>query len=101
MSEEIDGGEIIDVGNPSKILSNQKNQPNKLVYNNAIAQEKMESSGAVPRKQTILSVNGFLKSYENIGSKQTVVNDISINLFNNCSSKYVNISLYFFSGSFV
>jgi len=77
----IDGGEIIDVGNPSKILSNQKNQPNKLVYNNAIAQEKMENSGAVPRKQTILSVNGFLKSYENMGSKQTVVNDISINLF--------------------
>ena len=77
----IDSGEILEVGNSSKILSNQKNQINKLIVDNVIAQEKMETPGVNPRKETILSVNGFFKSYENMGNKQTVVNNISFNLF--------------------
>ena len=77
----IDSGEILEVGNSSKILSNQKNQINKLIVDNVIAQEKMETPGVNQRKETILSVNGFFKSYENMGNKQTVVNNISFNLF--------------------
>ena len=60
----IDSGEILEVGNSSKILSNQKNQINKLIVDNVIAQEKMETPGVNQRKETILSVNGFFKSYE-------------------------------------
>ena len=77
----IASGKILDLGTPKKVISKQKNKAHNLVNNNIKTEKGTRGSSSALKKEKTLSVKNFYKSYDNMGENQSVVNDVSIDLF--------------------